>query len=59
MDCAGNLFTELRLQERLQRVNGAASTEVIRNALEAVKQFAAGAEQSDDITTLALRYLRQ
>jgi phosphoserine phosphatase RsbU/P len=59
MDRAGNLFSDLRLQECLQRVNGAASTEVIRNALEAVKQFAAGAEQSDDITTLALRYLRQ
>jgi len=59
MDRAGNLFSDLRLQECLQRVNGAASTEVIRNALEAVKRFTAGAEQSDDITTLALRYLRQ
>ena len=58
MDRAGNLFTEPRLQACLQRANGAAPTEVIGNALEAVKQFAAGAEQSDDITTLAIRYLR-
>ena len=55
---AGNLFTEPRLQACLQQANGAAPTEVIRNALEAVKQFATGAEQSDDITTLAIRYLR-
>jgi sigma-B regulation protein RsbU (phosphoserine phosphatase) len=58
MDRAGNLFTEPRLQECLQQANGAAPAEVIRNALEAVKQFATGAEQSDDITTLAIRYLR-
>ena len=55
---ADNLFSEARLKECLQRVNGAAPTEVIRNALEAVKRFATGAEQNDDITTLAIRYLR-
>src|SRR5262249_8031612 len=38
MDRAGNLFTELRLQECLQRANGSAATDVIRNALAAVKQ---------------------
>jgi len=58
MDRAGNLFTEPRLQDCLRGVNGGSPTEVIRNALEAVKQFTAGAEQSDDITTLAIRYLR-
>ena len=58
MDRAGNLFTEPRLQECLQQANGATPTEVIRRALEAVKRFATGAEQSDDITTLAIRYLR-
>jgi sigma-B regulation protein RsbU (phosphoserine phosphatase) len=59
MDNADNLFSEARLKECLQRVNGAAPTEVIRNALAAVKRFVAGAEQNDDITTLAIRYLRQ
>ena len=59
MDHADNLFSEARLRECLQRVNGAAPTEVIRDALGAVKRFAAGAEQNDDITTLAIRYLRQ
>lgn len=59
MDSAENLFSESRLQACLQQVNGVAPTEVIRHALEAVKQFAAGAEQTDDITTLAIRYLRQ
>ncbi len=32
--------------------------EVIRRTLDEVKKFVAGAEQSDDITTLAIRYLQ-
>jgi len=58
MDSAENLFSESRLRECLQQVTSTTPTEVIRHALEAVKQFTAGAEQNDDITTLAIRYLR-
>ena len=33
-----------------------APAELIRGAVRVVKQFAAGAEQSDDITALAIQY---
>ena len=56
MDRAGNLFSERRLQECLQEVKGATPAELIRGAVRVVKQFAAGAEQSDDITALAIQY---
>ncbi|HEV8712868.1 MAG TPA: GAF domain-containing SpoIIE family protein phosphatase [Candidatus Binatia bacterium] len=56
MDHAGNLFSERRLQDCLQQVSGAAPLELIRDAVSAVKRFASGAEQSDDITALAIRY---
>jgi sigma-B regulation protein RsbU (phosphoserine phosphatase) len=59
MDREGNLFSDRRLRECLQQACATAPTEVIQVALQRVKQFAAGAEQSDDITTLAVRYLRQ
>ena len=56
MDRAGNLFSERRLQECLQGVKEVAPAELIRGAVRVVKQFAAGAEQSDDITALAIQY---
>jgi serine phosphatase RsbU (regulator of sigma subunit) len=58
MDANGNLFSEDRLQSALQRDQSPPPMEVIRRTLEEVKQFVAGAEQSDDITTLAIRYLQ-
>jgi len=59
MDSAGNLFSDPRLQKFLQGVNGSSPTDLIRGALGTVKQFTTGAEQSDDITVLALQYLLQ
>jgi sigma-B regulation protein RsbU (phosphoserine phosphatase) len=59
MDGAGTLFSDHRLWRFLQEVNGSPPRELIRRAMGAVKQFTAGAEQSDDITALALQYLRQ
>ena len=56
MDRADNLFSERRLQECLQGVKGVTPAELIRGAVRVVKQFAAGAEQSDDITALAIQY---
>jgi sigma-B regulation protein RsbU (phosphoserine phosphatase) len=58
MDANGNLFSDDRLQSALQRDQSPPPIEVIRRTLEEVKQFVAGAEQSDDITTLAIRYLQ-
>jgi anti-sigma regulatory factor (Ser/Thr protein kinase) len=57
MDSADNLFSDRRLREFLQRANGSSPTELIRGVLGEVKRFASGAEQSDDITTLAIHYL--
>ena len=56
MDSAGNLFSERRLQGVLQRANGLSPAETIQNVVGEVKRFAAGTEQSDDITTLAITY---
>jgi len=56
MDSAGNLFSERRLQGVLQRANGLSPAETIQNVVSEVKRFAAGTEQSDDITTLAITY---
>jgi sigma-B regulation protein RsbU (phosphoserine phosphatase) len=55
MDRAGNLFSERRLRECLQGVSGAAPPQLLRSVISAVKRFASGAEQSDDITTLAIQ----
>jgi sigma-B regulation protein RsbU (phosphoserine phosphatase) len=57
MDSEDNLFSNRRLHEFLQRANGASPTELIRGVLGEVKRFASGAEQSDDITALAIHYL--
>ncbi len=56
MDRTDNLFSERRLQECLQEVSRATPLELIRGAVSAVKRFATGAEQSDDITALAIQY---
>jgi serine phosphatase RsbU (regulator of sigma subunit) len=56
MDRADNLFSERRLQQCLQEVSRATPLELIRGAVSAVKRFATGAEQSDDITALAIQY---
>jgi len=57
MDRAYNLFSDHRLLACLQDMRGAVPAELIRSAVGAVKRFAAGAEQSDDITALAIQYL--
>ena len=57
MDRAYNLFSDHRLLECLQDMSGAVPADLIRGAVSAVKRFAVGAEQSDDITALAIQYL--
>ncbi len=56
MDRTGSFFSERRLRECLQGVKGVTPAELIRGAVSMVRQFAAGAEQSDDITALAIQY---
>jgi sigma-B regulation protein RsbU (phosphoserine phosphatase) len=56
MDTTSNLFSEHRLQACLQEMPNATPADLIRGVVRAVRQFAAGAEQSDDITALAIRY---
>ena len=58
MDETGNQFSEPRLEKFLHQTNGSSVTEIIRGTVEQVKNHSAGAPQSDDITALALKYLK-
>ncbi len=55
-DAGREQFEDERLHDCLRAANGAGPEAVIRQVLEAVSTFAAGAPQADDITMLALRY---
>jgi phosphoserine phosphatase RsbU/P len=57
MDKADNLFSDRRLHECLTRASGLSPVALIRSVLEEVKWFSSGADQSDDITALAIHYL--
>jgi sigma-B regulation protein RsbU (phosphoserine phosphatase) len=56
MDPASGMFSEERLIATLKPLAGAAPKELVEAVGTAVKAFAAGAPQSDDVTMLALRY---
>jgi sigma-B regulation protein RsbU (phosphoserine phosphatase) len=57
MNAQEEFFGETRLLEHLGALPpGAAPEDIVRSTLEAVRTFAAGAPQSDDITVLAARY---
>ena len=51
------LFGEERVLEIAQKLYGASAEEQIKALQSAVKQFAGNAEQSDDLTLLAIRYM--
>jgi phosphoserine phosphatase RsbU/P len=55
-DAAGNEFGAARLEQALEDARGAAAADLVRRVLGAVASFAAGADQSDDITCLALAF---
>jgi len=57
MDEEGNQFSEPCLAEFLHQANGSSATEIIRGAVDQVKNHSGGAPQSDDITALTLKYL--
>jgi len=58
MDGDGNLFSDSRLKEFLQGVNGFSPVEIIRGVVGEVKGFSSGVPQADDITVLAIKYLQ-
>jgi sigma-B regulation protein RsbU (phosphoserine phosphatase) len=57
MDAADALFSEQRLKDLLQRVNGSSLEAITQHVIAEVKNFSAGVPQTDDITVLALKYL--
>jgi sigma-B regulation protein RsbU (phosphoserine phosphatase) len=52
------LYSEERLQEVLRRLSGRPANEMVREVVADVRRHAGDAPQSDDITVLALRYLK-
>jgi len=56
MNPAGELFGEERLEEILKNNINAAAAGLTRALKDAVRDFAGGAEQSDDITVMALKW---
>jgi sigma-B regulation protein RsbU (phosphoserine phosphatase) len=55
-DRKGEEFGNARLEAALEAGRGRAAAELVAGILQATEAFAAGAEQSDDITCLALRF---
>ena len=53
---AGEILGEARLDNVLDRERGSGAAELVEKVIGATAEFAAGAEQSDDITCLALVY---
>jgi sigma-B regulation protein RsbU (phosphoserine phosphatase) len=56
MNACDEFFGEERLLAHLAASPAAAPADIVRSTLDAVRAFAAGAPQSDDITILAARY---
>jgi sigma-B regulation protein RsbU (phosphoserine phosphatase) len=56
-DCNGALFSEQRLEAALSGASGAGTTAVVDAVADAVKRFVGGAQQSDDITAMAMRFM--
>lgn len=58
MNPVEELFGEERLIAELRRTHGGSSAQIAQSMREALCSYAAGAEQSDDVTMLVLRLLR-
>jgi phosphoserine phosphatase RsbU/P len=56
MNPDGEQFSNDRLVESLHRVSGSPVKEIVGKVIDNVKEFTAGADQSDDMTILAVRY---
>jgi sigma-B regulation protein RsbU (phosphoserine phosphatase) len=56
MNIRDELFSEKRLENLLSSLNSKSVEEICRTVVNHVKEFAGNAEQSDDITTLAIQF---
>ncbi len=56
MNTRSELFSEKRLEELLKKLHGLEIENINNLVVSATKEFAINTEQSDDITTLAIRY---
>ncbi len=57
LNLSGDMFGEARAVEELRKLSNAGSVQSVKSMQEALRGFAAGAEQSDDVTMLAFRML--
>ena len=57
MDVDNNEFTYQRMEDILKKIKDKFPKEIIEETLSEVEKFTIGAEQSDDITLLVLKYL--
>ena len=57
MDREQELYSEERLVDVMNRCQGKSAKQIIHTVEEDLKDFTGGAEQSDDITMLAMQYL--
>jgi sigma-B regulation protein RsbU (phosphoserine phosphatase) len=58
MNPAGELLSEARLKSSLPELSGGTAREAVLRVLDSTRAFVNGAVQSDDITVLALKYLK-
>src|SRR5205085_1948637 len=52
---AGELFTETRLEPLLREAGGSPAAKLVKTVAAAVRDFAEGTPQADDITAMAIR----
>lgn len=56
MDKQGQFFTGATLADTLKQTVGMSADQTVNTALAKIHEFASGAEQSDDITMMAIQY---
>lgn len=56
MNSVNEMFTDRRLEESIRKTGSSSPRDIVERILANVREFAAGAEQSDDITLLVLTY---
>jgi hypothetical protein len=56
MDRDDNLYSDDRLVATVQAIDEISAPSVLKRVLDSVDEFALGAEQTDDITIVALQY---
>jgi len=57
MDKADNLYSEERLENYLKKEASSCPEDIIKGTFKELELFSQGAQQADDITTLAIKYI--